>query len=81
MAEAEWAQQAHYETDEGDRVTLLKSPDGEWGISWSYSSPSGSAQFVPYGGHGGEATQVFVDSREGKTLTFDSREHWQGGSV
>ncbi|MFF3558937.1 hypothetical protein ACFYXS_02695 [Streptomyces sp. NPDC002574] len=77
---SEWNQKALYATDDGDRVTLLEL-DGQWAISWSSEHPRPDTQVVEYGPHGGKAVQVFIDSREGKTLTFDSREQWQNGSV
>jgi hypothetical protein len=38
-------------------------------------------QLVHFGGAGPEAIDVFVQSREGKQLMFDSRTAWQSGSV
>ncbi|MFI6606885.1 hypothetical protein [Streptomyces sp. NPDC050507] len=77
---SDWEQKAHYETEDGDRATLLKQGE-EWAICWSYPYPHNGSQLVPYGEHGGQAVDAFVTSREGKALFFDSREQWQGGSV
>ncbi|MET7347432.1 hypothetical protein [Streptomyces mirabilis] len=76
----DWRTPGHYETDGGDRVTLLMRGN-EWAIAWSYGWPHCGLQVVPYGESGPEAIEAFQTSREGKTLVFDSREAWQNGSV
>lgn len=74
----EWDQKAHYETTEGDRVSLLEV-DGRWAICWSYGYPNNGTQLVEYGP--GQAVNLFTGARERKTLAFDSRQVWQNGSV
>jgi hypothetical protein len=77
---SEWHQHGHYETDGGDRVTLMVGGN-EWVVCWSYGFPHNSLQVVSYGESGPQAIQAFRTSREGKNLVFDSREQWQNGSV
>ncbi|WP_405459779.1 hypothetical protein OG786_21110 [Streptomyces sp. NBC_00101] len=76
----EWDQKGHYETEGGDRVSLLEL-NGVWSLAWSYGWPHCGLQVIDFGGDGGRAAATFTASREGKALTFDSREAWQGGSV
>lgn len=74
----EWALRGHYETEGGDRVSLLEL-DGSWAVCWSYGYPHNGTQLVPY--EPAAAVDAFVLSREGKSLVFDSRNAWQDGSL
>ncbi|MEU1366616.1 hypothetical protein ABZ454_10825 [Streptomyces sp. NPDC005803] len=76
----EWEQKGHYETESGDRVTVLEL-GGSWKLAWSYGWPHCGLQLIDFGTDGGRAVTTFTSSREGKALTFDSREAWQNGSV
>lgn len=80
----EFDQQAHYETADGDRVSLLRMDD-EWAVCWSYAFPHNGTQLVHFGSAGPEAIDTFVQSRlsrsQDKPLAFDSRTDWVRGSV
>ncbi|MER6236508.1 hypothetical protein ABT185_10640 [Streptomyces clavifer] len=76
----EWNMKGHYETDGGDRVTLLEL-GGCWALMWSYAAPHQGTQLIDYGTDGGRAVTTFTASREDKGLAFDSRFQWQDGSV
>ncbi|MFD8685339.1 hypothetical protein [Streptomyces sp. NPDC059651] len=47
---SDWEQKAHYETEDGDRATLLQQGE-EWAVCWSYPYPHNGTQVVPYGQH------------------------------
>lgn len=80
----EFDQQGHFETAEGDRVSLLRMDD-EWAVSWSYAFPHNGTQLICFGSAGPEAIDTFVQSRHSRQqhrpLAFDSRTDWVGGSV
>lgn len=80
----EFDQQAHFETAEGDRVSLLRMDD-EWAVCWSYAFPHNGTQLVHFGSAGPAAIDTFVQSRhsrsQDKPLAFDSRTDWASGSV
>lgn len=76
----EWDQVGHYQTADGDRVSLLRM-EGQWAVCWAYGYPHEGVQLVSYGEAGPQAIDVFVQSRENKKLMFDSRTAWQSGSI
>jgi hypothetical protein len=78
--QTEWNPVGHYETADGDRVSLLRC-DTEWAVAWSYGYPNEGMQLVDFGDCGPEAIDSFVTSREGKSLMFDSRVSWRSGSI
>ncbi|MFI0939170.1 hypothetical protein [Streptomyces sp. NPDC021020] len=76
----EWDQAGHYQTADGDRVSLLRL-GGEWAVCWAYGYPHESLRLISYGEAMPAAIDAFVSSREGKQLMYDSRMAWQSGSV
>jgi hypothetical protein len=79
----QFEQQAHYETSDGDRISLLRLGN-EWVVCWSYGFPH-STQIVHFGSAGPQAIDVFVQSRHSREqqepLTFDSRTEWVRRSI
>lgn len=76
----EWDQLGHYQTADGDRVSLLKL-DGQWAICWAYAYPREGIQLVGFGEAGPAAIDAFITARENRKLMFDSRVAWQSGSI
>jgi hypothetical protein len=80
----EFDEQAHYETTDGDRVSLLR-PDDEWMVLWSYANPHHNTQLIHFGSAGSEAIDTFVQSRHSRSqdepLAFDSRTERVRGSI
>ncbi|WP_413114827.1 hypothetical protein ACK1X7_07420 [Streptomyces sp. CY1] len=53
----EWDIHGHYETADGDRVSLFER-DGRWALSYSYVAPH-SGQFIDYGQDKNTALRLF----------------------